>query len=247
MKRQCGRTAYPSLTGQTHCGEFSFAGLNTHPECTDSEHTRPICVAKVQASRHTPLPVAHTIRPPLPPFLRCVCAIHDGSHARSVHTRDVWTCTCYALRGRTCLTFGRRIRRGSTRARVSRSSLPVSGTKAAIQQCHSCAVPGSRVRHASCLVAVLGAERRCISTAMLTMCSFLDQSGGCCYHLATRPSRLRRYMSPNMAAAHSLIWQGRHIGRKGTSRALYISGTSRVHLGRCSCSRVHGPQNTPLE
>lgn len=33
--RSCGRTAYPSLTGQKKCGSFSLLELNTHPHCND--------------------------------------------------------------------------------------------------------------------------------------------------------------------------------------------------------------------
>ncbi len=44
--RNCGRTAYPSLTGQQSCGTFTFAGLNSHPHCNDAERTLPICVTK---------------------------------------------------------------------------------------------------------------------------------------------------------------------------------------------------------
>lgn len=33
--RGCGRTAYPSLTGQKKCGSFSLLELNTHPRCND--------------------------------------------------------------------------------------------------------------------------------------------------------------------------------------------------------------------
>ena len=60
---QCGRTAYPSLTGQRHCGTFSYLKLNEHPSCTDAERTLPVCVSRprrgVNASegfKHLPLP-----------------------------------------------------------------------------------------------------------------------------------------------------------------------------------------------
>lgn len=42
----CGRTAYPSLTGQDFCGKFSYLDLNTHPTCNDKGRTLPICVSK---------------------------------------------------------------------------------------------------------------------------------------------------------------------------------------------------------
>jgi hypothetical protein len=45
-KRACGRTAYPSLTGQTTCGQFSLAMLDTHPKCRDQEGTLPVCASK---------------------------------------------------------------------------------------------------------------------------------------------------------------------------------------------------------
>lgn len=44
LKQPCGRTAYPSLTGQRFCGSFSISELDGHPRCTDA--TRPVCVAK---------------------------------------------------------------------------------------------------------------------------------------------------------------------------------------------------------
>ena len=44
--RQCGRTAYPTLTGQVPCGTFTLAGLNNHPHCDDAERTLPVCVSK---------------------------------------------------------------------------------------------------------------------------------------------------------------------------------------------------------
>ena len=45
-KRRCGRTAYPSLTGQQFCGSFSYLDLNDHPACSDESHTLPVCVSK---------------------------------------------------------------------------------------------------------------------------------------------------------------------------------------------------------
>ena len=45
-KMRCGRTAYPSLTGQRHCGWFSLEGLNEHPACDDAEKTLPVCATK---------------------------------------------------------------------------------------------------------------------------------------------------------------------------------------------------------
>jgi len=45
-KSQCGRTAYPTLTGQNFCGAFSYLDLNTHPVCSDAGKTLPICVQK---------------------------------------------------------------------------------------------------------------------------------------------------------------------------------------------------------
>ena len=45
-KKECGRTAYPSLTGQQPCGRFSIPDLNKHPACTDAEKTRPVCALK---------------------------------------------------------------------------------------------------------------------------------------------------------------------------------------------------------
>ena len=41
--RGCGRTAYPTLTGQKKCGSFSLADLNVHKRCSDKERTQPIC------------------------------------------------------------------------------------------------------------------------------------------------------------------------------------------------------------
>lgn len=43
---RCGRTAYPSLTGQKPCGVFSLDKLNTHAACTDVERTLPVCAMK---------------------------------------------------------------------------------------------------------------------------------------------------------------------------------------------------------
>ena len=44
--RGCGRTAYPTLTGQKKCGSFSLADLNVNKRCNDKERTQPICVTK---------------------------------------------------------------------------------------------------------------------------------------------------------------------------------------------------------
>jgi hypothetical protein len=46
VQSMCGRTAYPSLTGQDFCGKFSYLDLNTHPACNDKGRTLPICVTK---------------------------------------------------------------------------------------------------------------------------------------------------------------------------------------------------------
>jgi hypothetical protein len=46
VRSPCGRTAYPSLTGQDFCGRFSYLDLNAHPACADKGHTLPICVRK---------------------------------------------------------------------------------------------------------------------------------------------------------------------------------------------------------
>ena len=46
-KKECGRTAYPSLTGQQHCGTFTINELATHPHCNDAEQTRPICTRQL--------------------------------------------------------------------------------------------------------------------------------------------------------------------------------------------------------
>ena len=43
---QCGRTAYPNLTGQRFCGAYTIKDLNSHPQCTDALKTLPICVKK---------------------------------------------------------------------------------------------------------------------------------------------------------------------------------------------------------
>jgi len=43
---QCGRTAYPNLTGQRFCGQYTIAELNRHPQCSDALKTLPICVKK---------------------------------------------------------------------------------------------------------------------------------------------------------------------------------------------------------
>ena len=61
---RCGRTAYPSLTGQRTCGTFSLSALNGHPACTDTERTRPVCASKPSGgvNRTAPffaLPVAY--------------------------------------------------------------------------------------------------------------------------------------------------------------------------------------------
>lgn len=45
-RTRCGRTAYPSLTGQSTCGSFSITDLNRHPACTDPERTLPVCAHK---------------------------------------------------------------------------------------------------------------------------------------------------------------------------------------------------------
>ena len=45
-RMRCGRTAYPSLTGQRHCGWFSLSNLNEAAACDDAEHTRPVCAIK---------------------------------------------------------------------------------------------------------------------------------------------------------------------------------------------------------
>lgn len=50
VKQPCGRTAYPSLTGQSHCGAFSFLDLDRHPVCSDAEGTLPICVSKPRSN-----------------------------------------------------------------------------------------------------------------------------------------------------------------------------------------------------
>ena len=43
---RCGRTAYPSLTGQRACGTFTMHSLDRHPVCNDSERTLPVCAIK---------------------------------------------------------------------------------------------------------------------------------------------------------------------------------------------------------
>ena len=47
---RCGRTAYPSLTGQRPCGTFTLRSLDTHPACGDAERTLPVCALKPHGS-----------------------------------------------------------------------------------------------------------------------------------------------------------------------------------------------------
>ena len=50
---RCGRTAYPVLTGQRTCGEFSWEMLNQHMGCSDAERTLPVCARKPVSSVNT--------------------------------------------------------------------------------------------------------------------------------------------------------------------------------------------------
>ena len=50
---RCGRTAYPVLTGQRTCGEFSWEMLNQHMSCSDAERTLPVCARKPVSSVNT--------------------------------------------------------------------------------------------------------------------------------------------------------------------------------------------------
>ncbi len=77
----CGRTAYPSLTGQRACGVFKIPQLNDHPTCRDADRTRPVCAMKpdsaedVNASatfRHLPAEFRQEAAVPVVPFLSSV-------------------------------------------------------------------------------------------------------------------------------------------------------------------------------
>ncbi|KAL1504932.1 hypothetical protein AB1Y20_008699 [Prymnesium parvum] len=77
VRTWCGRTAYPSLTGQTVCGEFSMEDMNRHPVCNDSERTRPVCVRKPHRGnvngtvgfKQIPVRARYAPRVPVAPFL----------------------------------------------------------------------------------------------------------------------------------------------------------------------------------
>ena len=69
---RCGRTAYPSLTGQKPCGFFTLHALDTHPVCSDAERTLPVCALKPQGGVNaTPsfkrLPVSYRYTDDVPP------------------------------------------------------------------------------------------------------------------------------------------------------------------------------------
>ena len=70
---RCGRTAYPTLTGQRTCGVFTLEALDRNVACKDRERTRPVCALKPQGGVNrtaifSSLPVRYRLDDAVPPI-----------------------------------------------------------------------------------------------------------------------------------------------------------------------------------